>query len=192
MVLACACAAAPAHAATPLVRATVTRRAHATKIARHFLGFSMEYRGLLRLIGNTKAGVNNVAAQLFANLASAGQGEPGLRIGGGTADSAWWNPTAQLKPNGVEIDLGTFARDSIASFEQATRAPLILDLNFAADRVAYARDWARALLPVLPARHARGARDRQRARRLRHRPPVRHAPAHAAEGLLAQALRAAS
>jgi hypothetical protein len=150
-VLAFACTVAPAHAATPLVRASVNPSSHATKVARHFLGFSMEYRGLLRSIGNSKAGVNNVAAQLFANLASAGQGEPGLRIGGGTADSAWWNPTAQLKPNGVEIDLGPFARDSIASFEQATRAPLILDLNFAADRVAYARDWARALLPALPA-----------------------------------------
>lgn len=138
------------HAATPLVRASVDPWARPTPIARHFLGFSMEYTGLLRAIGNPKAGVNPVLAQLMANLASEGQGEPGLRIGGGSADSAWWNPMAQPRPNGVEIDLGTLARDSIAQFEQSTRAPLIVDLNLAADRVAYARDWAAALLPALP------------------------------------------
>jgi hypothetical protein len=150
-VLVCAWAAGPAHAATPLVRASVNPWSHTTPIARHFLGLSMEYRGLLRAIGNPKAGVNPVLAQLMANLASEGQGEPGLRIGGGSADSAWWNPMALPRPNGVEVDIGTLARDSIVQFEQATRAPLILDLNFAADRVAYARDWAQALLPALPA-----------------------------------------
>jgi hypothetical protein len=149
-VLACACAAPPAWAQTPLVRASVNPWSHTTKIARHFLGFSMEYRGLLRAIGNPKAGVNPVLAGLMGNLAAQGQGQPGLRIGGGSADSAWWNPMALPRPNGVELDLGTLARDSIVQFEQATRAPLILDLNFAANRVAYARDWARALLPSLP------------------------------------------
>jgi hypothetical protein len=149
-VLACACAAPSAWAQTPLVRASVNPWSHTTKIARHFLGFSMEYRGLLRAIGNPKAGVNPVLEQLMANLASEGQGQPGLRIGGGSADSAWWNPMALPRPNGVEVDLGTLARDSIVQFEQATSSPLILDLNFAADRVAYARDWANALLPALP------------------------------------------
>jgi hypothetical protein len=137
--------------AAPLVRATVNPSSHSTKIARHFLGVSAEYRGLLRFIGNTQAGVNPVATQMLANLAGAGQGFPGLRIGGGSADSAWWNPTALPRPNGLEIDLGTFARDSIAGFEQATRAPLILDLNFAADRVAYARQWAAQVIGALPA-----------------------------------------
>ena len=150
MVLAFTCAATPAAATAPLVRATVDPWSHGTPVARHFLGFSMEYSGLLRAIGNPKAGVNPVLAQLFANLAADGQGEPGLRIGGGSADSAWWNPMALPRPNGVEVDLGTLARDSIAGFERATRAPLIVDLNFAADRVAYARDWARALMPALP------------------------------------------
>ena len=146
-----ACASLPAtSSAAPLVRATVDPSSHATRIARHFLGFSAEYRGLLRLVGNTKAGVNPVTAQMLANLASAGQGKPGLRIGGGSADSAWWNPTAALRPNGVEIDLGPFARDSIVNFEQATRSPLILNLNFAADRVAYAREWAKAVIAALP------------------------------------------
>jgi hypothetical protein len=136
--------------AGPLVRATVNPGSHGTRIARHFLGISAEYRGLLRIIGNTQAGVNPVAAQMLANLASAGQGFPGLRIGGGSADSAWWNPGALQRPNGLEIDLGPFARDSIANFERATRSPLILDLNFAADRVAYARAWAKAMLDALP------------------------------------------
>jgi hypothetical protein len=148
-VLACACLPAPAVAA-PLVRATVDPSSHGTRVARHFLGISAEYRGLLRLIGNTQAGVNPVTTQLLANLASAGQGQPGLRIGGGSADSAWWNPGALQRPNGLEIDLGTFARDSIAEFERATRSPLILGLNFAADRVTYARGWAKAMLGALP------------------------------------------
>jgi hypothetical protein len=147
--LACACSAAPASAA-PLVHATVDPGASGTKIARHFLGISAEYRGLLRVIGSPQAGVNPVAAQMLANLATAGQGEPGLRIGGGTADSAWWNPGALARPNGLDLDLGPFARDAIVGFERATGAPLILDLNFAADRVAYARDWAAAVLGELP------------------------------------------
>jgi hypothetical protein len=146
-----ACAGLPAHAAAaPLVRATVNPGANATRVARHFLGVSTEYRGLQRLTGNAQAGINPVATQLLANLASAGQGQPGLRIGGGTADSAWWNPGALLRPNGVEIDLGPLARDAIVGFEQATRSPLILDLNFAANTVAYARDWAGAVLERLP------------------------------------------
>jgi hypothetical protein len=148
--LACACAAVPARADTPLVRATVNPSWPSTKVARHFLGISAEYRGLLRTIGNPKAGVNPVLVQMLANLAAGGQGEPGLRIGGGTADSAWWNPMGLPDPNGLDVDIGTFARDSIVNYERATRAPLILGLNFAADRVAYARDWAKAILPELP------------------------------------------
>jgi hypothetical protein len=132
------------------VRATVDPSAHSAKIARHFLGISAEYRGLLRLVGSPQAGVNPVAVQLLANLAGAGQGMPGLRIGGGTADSAWWNPGALARPNGLELDLGPFARDAIVGFERAARSPLILDLNFAANRVAYSRDWARAVLDQLP------------------------------------------
>jgi hypothetical protein len=149
-VLACACGTAPASAGAPLVRAPVDPSSHATPIARHFLGVSAGYRGLLRLIGNPLAGVNPAATGMLANLASAGQGEPGLRIGGPSADVAWWNPTAALRPDGMAIDIGPFARDAIVNFERATRAPLILDLNFAAGRVAYARDWAAAILPELP------------------------------------------
>jgi hypothetical protein len=144
---ACAPAVAPA---APLVRATVDPAAKRTPIARHFLGISTEYRGLLPVLGSAQAGVNPVLTQLLANLSSEGQGFPGLRIGGGSADSAWWNPGALQRPNGVDIDLGTLQRDAISGFERATRAPLILDLNFAADRVGYARDWARAVLDQLP------------------------------------------
>jgi len=149
-VLACACLPGPALAAAPLVRATVDPAARKTPIARHFLGISTEYRGLLPVLGSAQAGVNPVLTQLLTNLSSQGQGFPGLRIGGGSADSAWWNPGALQRPNGVEIDLGTLQRDAITGFERATRAPLILDLNFAADRVAYARDWANAVLGRLP------------------------------------------
>jgi hypothetical protein len=148
-VLACACL--PAHAVgAPLVRATVDPTSKSTKIARHFLGISTEYNGLLRVIGSAQAGVNPVLRQLLANLASEGQGFPGLRIGGGSADSAWWNPAALQRPNGIEFDLGPLQRDAISGFERATRAPLVLDVNFAANRVAYARDWARAVLGQLP------------------------------------------
>lgn len=148
---ACACVPALAPAA-PLVRATVDPASKQTPIARHFLGISTEYRGLLPVLGSAQAGVNPVLTQLLANLSSQGQGFPGLRIGGGSADSAWWNPGALQRPNGVEIDLGTLQRDAITGFERATRAPLILDLNFAAGRVAYARNWAQAVLGQLPAR----------------------------------------
>jgi hypothetical protein len=148
-VVACACLPAQA-AAAPLVRATVDPSSKRTAIARHFLGISTEYNGLLKVIGSAQAGVNPVFRQLLANLASQGQGFPGLRIGGGSADSAWWNPGALQRPNGLEIDLGPLQRDAITGYERDTRAPLILDLNFAADRVAYARDWARAVLDQLP------------------------------------------
>jgi hypothetical protein len=149
-VVACACL--PAHASgAPLVRATVDPTAKSTKIARHFLGISTEYGGLLRVLGSAQAGVNPVLTQMLANLSAQGQGMPGLRIGGGSADSAWWNPGALARPNGVELDLGPLQRDAITGFERANRTPLILDLNFAADRVAYARDWASAVLDQLPA-----------------------------------------
>jgi hypothetical protein len=151
MALVCACA-APAGAATPLVRATVDPHAKATPIARHFLGFSTGYRGLFPLTGHPMAGVNQVAVRMFANLASAGQGAPGLRLGGSSADAAWWNPTGALRPNGIDIDLGPYTRDAIVNFVRAAHSPLILGVNFAADRVDYASRWASAVTRKLPRR----------------------------------------
>jgi hypothetical protein len=151
MALVCACA-APAGAATPLVRATVYPHAKATPIARHFLGFSTGYRGLFPLTGHPMAGVNQVAVRMFANLASAGQGAPGLRLGGSSADAAWWNPTGALRPNGIDIDLGPYTRDAIVHFVRAAHSPLILGVNFAADRVDYASRWASAVTRKLPRR----------------------------------------
>ncbi|MDX6658569.1 MAG: hypothetical protein QOH62_3362 [Solirubrobacteraceae bacterium] len=146
---ACACSTAAASAAAPLVRATVDPTAKSVKVARHFLGISAEYNGLFRVLGHPQAGVNPVAVQLLANLATEGQGEPGLRIGGGTADSTWWNPALRPRPNGVEIDMVPDSREAIYNFQRATGAPLILDLNLAAGKVAYARDWAQAALARL-------------------------------------------
>jgi len=152
MALVCACAAVPAAASTPLVRATVDPHAKATPIARHFLGFSTGYRGLFALTGHPMAGVNPVAVRMFANLASTGQGAPGLRLGGSTADAAWWNPTGALRPNGVDVDLGPYTRDAIVNFVRAAQSPLILGVNFAADRVDYATRWASAVARRLPRR----------------------------------------
>ena len=173
----------------PLVRATVNPAAHATKVARHFLGISAEYRGLLRALGHPQAGVNPVLAQLLANLATEGQGAPVLRIGGGTADSAWWNPAGLPQPNGIEIDLNDYTRQAIFDFQRATGAPLIIDLNMAAGKVAYARDWAGPRSIASPPGD-RGTGGRQRARRLRDRPPFRQPPADPAEGLLGGRLHA--
>jgi hypothetical protein len=147
--LACACCAVPATAATPLVRATVNPTEHGTKVARHFLGISAEYREIMRSLGHPRAGVNPVLVQLLANLATEGQGVPGVRIGGGTADSAWWNPGGLERPNGIDIDLNDYIREAIFDFQRATGAPLIIDLNMAAGKVAYARDWASAALTAL-------------------------------------------
>lgn len=139
--------AATAPAATPSVRATVDPAGGlAFNVAPSFLGISTEYRRLPEVIGHPYAGINRPLVGMLGNLATREQGVPLVRIGGGTADSAWWNPDDLDKPNGVEVDLTPYNVQGIRQFQQASGAKLLPGLNFAANRPAYAVDVARALL----------------------------------------------
>src|SRR4051812_31566224 len=98
-------AAAPARAATPPVRPTGDTRHHGPRLPRSFLGFSQEYNLLRTWLGGPNIGVNPVLVGVSKQLASYGSGPPVLRLGGGSTDAAWWNPSGLPMPPGISYNL---------------------------------------------------------------------------------------
>lgn len=148
----------PAHAADearPSARKSVTLRTdidlaeRGRRIAPNFLGFSYEYRDLPVRIGHRFTGVNPVFVGLYDNFTDSGSGVPVLRVGGGSQDETWWNPTLKPRPTGLHYDLTQEWIDALAAFEARTRAPLILGLNLVQER-GVAVDMARAFMAGLP------------------------------------------
>lgn len=113
-----------------------------------FLGISTEYRTLPLL--ERRGGV---LARVLRLLSVPGEGPLVLRIGGDSADHAFWHPTAgpawmfRLTP-------GWLARTR--ALVRATGIRVILDLNLVTGTAAGAARWARAAISGLPRRSVAG------------------------------------
>ncbi|MGZ6695964.1 MAG: hypothetical protein ACXVFL_09995 [Solirubrobacteraceae bacterium] len=119
-------------------------------VARSFVGLSIEYPSLLAYAG--PAGHPDGAfAALLRTLARAQRAPPALRIGGNSADRAWWNPAGAPRPPSVRIDLGHRWLAALAALEHRVHAPLTLTLDLALQRPANALALARAAQAALPA-----------------------------------------
>ncbi len=117
-----------------------------------FQGFSMEYGSVLSFTGAEPYGPNLGFDGLVRNLGAFGNGPLSLRIGGGSTDSAWWNPNAQKKPEGLQINLSPYFTDSLSRFVNATGVTMILGLNLAYPDHQVPITWATEALKRLPAR----------------------------------------
>lgn len=136
--------AAARRAGSVVVTATVDPRERRTRIARDFLGLSIEYDDVFVKTGVPSTGVNPVFAGLLRNLTRRGAGPPLIRLGGRSGDLAWWNPERRPRPPGIELDLLPILLDALNGFSAETGARYILGLNFAADDPALAAELAQA------------------------------------------------
>jgi hypothetical protein len=105
-----------------------------------FLGVSIEWTSVARFGGAARPGV-------VALLRRAGHeaGSPlALRVGGASADEAWWNPGGRPRPPTVRHDVGPHTLDALARLAAGLDAPVTLGLNLQLGDHANALALARA------------------------------------------------
>lgn len=157
VLLAVACAGPVADAAAARsvrLSTTIDSRERGARVARSFVGFSMEYRDAVVKAGHVATGASPVFVGLARGLTN-GNGAPMVRVGGGSSDETWWNPERETRPRGIYFDLDTGWTGGIAEFVRQTGSPLILGLNFGQRDAELARRMARELMANLPARSIR-------------------------------------
>jgi hypothetical protein len=119
-------------------------------VPRSFVGLSIEYPSVPTYFGT--AGQPNAAfVALLQTLGDAQRSAPALRIGGNSADEAWWNPKGLPRPATVRTDLGPAWVAGVAAVEARTHSPLTLSLNLALQRPDNALAFARGAERGLPA-----------------------------------------
>jgi hypothetical protein len=139
---------APARAARPVklprVLVTVASHARVIKVPRSFLGLSTEYWTLP---------VFERHLSLFERVLSLihvpGDGPLVIRVGGDSADHAFWNPRARRLPRWAFGLTPPWLRRT-STLVRATGLRLLLDLNLVTGSAAQAARWARAAEADLP------------------------------------------
>ncbi len=125
----------------PSAGVTISAHAQTTRVTPSFLGISTEYWTLpawehhLALLGRVLALVRN-------------GGPPMLRIGGDSADHAFWSP-ARERPEWI-FELSPAWLTEVRTLVQRTGARLILDLNLVTASPSSAARWARTAEARLP------------------------------------------
>lgn len=121
-------------------------------VPRSFVGLSLELPAVAAYAGSP-AHPNRALPALLATLGAA-QGSPvALRIGGNSSDESWWAPGARLslvRPSHVRYVIGRRWLARMAWVARATRAPVTVGVNLAADDPARALAFVRALRSALP------------------------------------------
>jgi hypothetical protein len=108
-----------------------------------------------KIAGAPGGGPNPAADGLLAELRAAGSGAPSLRVGGSSADQAWWNPRGRPRPAGIHFDLTRAHLEQLRRFRARTGSPLILGLNLVNRRADTATGYAAAARRVLGPRGVR-------------------------------------
>jgi hypothetical protein len=120
--------AAPAHASRAADVVVTVDPAHGGRVVpRAFLGLSIEWDSVGAYAGPSgarSAGLRALLAPLVARTAGIA-----LRIGGDTADQAWWNPRGRPRPSVVLQDVTPAALDAVAWLARGLRGPVTLDVN---------------------------------------------------------------
>ena len=132
-----------AHALVQIDRARTGRM-----VPHSFLGVSMEWDSVEPYAGprgRRSVGLRALLAPLVRET-----GGLALRIGGDTADQAWWNPGARRRPATVLQDVTPATLAAVAWLARSTRGPVTLDVNLALGDPRNARALARAAQQRLP------------------------------------------
>jgi Glycosyl hydrolase family 79 C-terminal beta domain len=128
----------------PVLTATIGADAAGIAVPRSFFGLSTEYWALPRYERNMR-----LFERILAAIHVRGDGPLILRVGGGSADRAYWEPTKPpMYRTAFELTPAWLAQTR--TFVQATGTRLILDLNLLANSTAMAVRWARAATAALP------------------------------------------
>jgi hypothetical protein len=115
-----------------------------------FLGLSTEWDSLAAYAGPTgrrRAGLRALLAPLVAQ-----SGGLALRVGGDTADQAWWNPRGRPRPPTILQDVTPATLDTIGWLARALGGPVTLDVNLPLADPSNARALAQAARQRLPRR----------------------------------------
>jgi hypothetical protein len=117
-------------------------------VPRAFLGLSIEWDSVGAYAGPSgarSAGLRALLAPLVART-----GGVALRIGGDTADQAWWDPRGRPAPPSVLQNVTPATLDAVAWLARALRGPVTLDVNLALGDPYNALALARAARRRLP------------------------------------------
>jgi hypothetical protein len=128
----------------PQAEVTVRARATTTPVPRSFFGLSTEYWSI-PLYERHPA----LFARALSLLRVGGDGPPILRIGGDSADHAFWVPKLRRMPWWA-FELTPLWVQQIGALVRRARLRLILDLNLITGRPGIAAQWARAAVTQLP------------------------------------------
>ena len=114
------------------------------KVPRSFLGLSVEWDSL-RAYGASAERLERLLEPLAAS-----QGGLALRIGGNSADSAWWNPEGRRRPRIVQHDLDERTVRDAGSLAKALGGPVTLGVNLALRDPQNARALVESARDALP------------------------------------------
>ena len=109
-----------------------------------FLGVSFEFKATHLYTGRDPRGINPVLISLLRGMAP-GQ-SPVVRIGGLSSDETWWPMRGVIPPGGITYRLTKGWLRTTKAFATALGGKLILGVNLAAGRPAFAAAEARAFL----------------------------------------------
>ncbi len=138
-------AAAPSAAAdVPTESVQVSATPYGQAMPSSFLGVSFEYKATHLYTGRDPGAVNPVLVSLLKGLAP-GQA-PVVRIGGDSSDQTWWPMRGVIPPGGITYRLTKGWLRTTKAFASALGGKLILGVNLAAGRPAFAAAEARAFL----------------------------------------------
>jgi hypothetical protein len=123
---------------------TISSATRGRPVQAGFVGFSFEYPAVIAYAGGNPRAVNPVLVQLIRNLAP--RQSPELRIGGDSADAAWWPVAHDAAPSGIRFSITRRWLAVTAALARATGARMMLGIDFEADSRALARAEARAIV----------------------------------------------
>jgi hypothetical protein len=122
-------------------------------VPRSFLGISTEWDSVQAYAGSGPR--RNVALRALLAPLVARTGGLALRVGGDTADQAWWNPRGRPRPATVLQDVTPATLDAVGWLARTLGGPVTLDVNLPLGEPSNARALAAAARRRLP----RGALD---------------------------------
>jgi len=134
----------PPRASADATTVTIDPSAPGSAVPAGFVGLSIEYPALEAYAGSDPSSLDPVFEQLVRNVAP-GQA-PVLRIGGNSADRAWWPVAGASRPPGVTFDVTRQWLEVTRALAQQLGAHLILGLNLEQDSPQLAAAEARALI----------------------------------------------
>jgi hypothetical protein len=148
VVLLLAAGAATASAKPPVVKRTIGGAG--APVPRSFAGLSLEYTSASDYLG-PPGKPNQPFIELLRTLGANGVGAPTIRIGGNSADGAWWNPDGQPRPAGVDTDLTPDFLRMLKAVNEGAGSHFVLGGNLAiadpANAVAYVKEAVATLAP---------------------------------------------